>query len=228
MKCSECRVNLVETAAFCHECGAKVRVRRADSRARLRKKRRRKKHAHAVSRGEIDDGWVASAADLHDDDREVSLWTGTFSAKGMVNYWIGAIIVSVVVVVSASMASIAPSTSPTVLGVIAAGWLVLVLLLAYRKLDVHYELTNQRLIHKSGIFNRITNRIEVIDIDDIIFEQGIIERIIGVGTIEIVSSDQTDPVIFLDGIDHVQQVAQLLDDARRKERIRRGLHIEAV
>ena len=107
-------------------------------------------------------------------------------------------------------------------------WLGLGAMVVFQKLDVHYELTNQRLVHKVGILRRITNRIEVIDIDDVTFEQGIIERLLGVGSIAIFSSDRTDPSILMSGIDEVFEVAELIDEARRAERVRRGIHIEAV
>ena len=107
-------------------------------------------------------------------------------------------------------------------------WLVPALTLIYRRLSVHYLLTNQRFVHKSGILRRQTDRIEVIDMDDISYQQGIVERVLGVGSVQISSSDATHPQIELPGIEDVERVAALFDDARRKERVRRGLHIEAV
>ena len=64
--------------------------------------------------------------------------------------------------------------------------------------------------------------------DDITFEQGLLERLVGVGTIRILSSDRTSPTIVLPGIEGVQQVAGVLDNARLAERRRRGLHIEQI
>ena len=64
--------------------------------------------------------------------------------------------------------------------------------------------------------------------DDVSYDQGIIERLLGVGTIRVTSSDRTHPEIALRGIDGVHEVATMMDDARRRERLRRGLHIEAV
>ena len=68
----------------------------------------------------------------------------------------------------------------------------------------------------------------LIDIDDVTFSQGLVQRMVGVGTIRIVSSDRSHPELFLYGIADVQEVAETLDDVRRKERRRRGLHIEAI
>ena len=107
-------------------------------------------------------------------------------------------------------------------------WLILGVVLLYHRLNVCYRLTNQRLIHEVGILRRVTDRIEVIDIDDVAFSQGIIQRILNLGTIQISSSDRTHPEISLHAIENVANVATQIDRARRNERVRRGLHIEAV
>jgi uncharacterized membrane protein YdbT with pleckstrin-like domain len=100
--------------------------------------------------------------------------------------------------------------------------------LLYRKWSVAYRLTNQRFVHRRGLLAIRTDRIETIDIDDVAFTQGIIERMMGVGTIRLTSTDRSDPELILRGIEKVQEVASLMDGARRKERVRRGLHIEAT
>ena len=101
-------------------------------------------------------------------------------------------------------------------------------MLAYRRLSVKYRLTNQRLFHEAGILRRVTDRIEIIDVDDVTVEQGIVERMLGVGTIRVTSSDRTSPELHMPGIDHVKEVADTIDQARRAERQRRGLFIESV
>jgi len=54
------------------------------------------------------------------------------------------------------------------------------------------------------------------------------ERMFGVGTIKLLSSDTSDPSLVLRGIDNVQQVASMIDNARRDERRKRGLYMETV
>ncbi len=121
----------------------------------------------------------------------------------------------------------------------ATWWLVLVALIilpwlycfavfGYRRMSVHYLLTTQRFIHERGVLRRVNNRIEVLDMDDITFEQGIFERLAGVGTIRIMSHDRSDPELVLRGIENVPEVTRLIDDARLAERRRRGLHVEQI
>jgi uncharacterized membrane protein YdbT with pleckstrin-like domain len=107
-------------------------------------------------------------------------------------------------------------------------WGGLAMVLTYRRLSVRYRLTTYRLFHERGLLSRTTDRLEVIDIDDVRVHQGVIERLLGVGTVRIESSDRTDPELSLPGIDEVRAVADLIDNTRRKERERRGLYIEAV
>jgi uncharacterized membrane protein YdbT with pleckstrin-like domain len=95
-------------------------------------------------------------------------------------------------------------------------------------MSVSYRLTTQRFIHELGLLRRVNNRIELLDMDDITFEQGLLERLVGVGTIRIGSSDRTDPELVLPGIENVKEVAAILDNARLAERRRRGVHIEQI
>jgi hypothetical protein len=72
------------------------------------------------------------------------------------------------------------------------------------------------------------NRVELIDMDDVTYVQGPIQTLLKVGNITIKSSDVSHPVLVLKGISDVKRIAELIDDARRSERRRRGLFMEAV
>ena len=111
---------------------------------------------------------------------------------------------------------------------LAVIWIGLALRLILLRISVDYRLTNQRLIHKEGVLKRVSDRVEVIDMDDIAFQQGLLQRMMGVGDITILSSDQSHPKLVMRGIDNVTEVAATLDTARRKERVRRGVHVEQV
>lgn len=158
-------------------------------------------------------------------DPEVELWQGRYSPKAMIGTWLLCGLLTVAGIVAIVMA--------TAMGLAVAATLVLLWLyslatLAYRRLRVRYRLTNQRFFHEVGLLSRTINRIEVIDMDDITYRQGLVERMLGVGSIMISSSDRTHPEMWLYGIDEVSKVAALVDDARRKERLRRGMFIESV
>ena len=159
---------------------------------------------------------------------ESRLWEGGYGYRAMIP--VGSVAALVTVCIGGiTIAMQGLSTGLFVM--LVAGVVVLGgtgLYLAYRRLSIHYELTDQRFVHQSGLLRRVTNRIEVIDVDDVAFGQGPIERLLGVGTIKIISSDRSHPELLLPGIDNVKQVATQIDDARRAERHRRGLYIEQV
>jgi membrane protein YdbS with pleckstrin-like domain len=161
-------------------------------------------------------------------DKEEMLWQGGYSGKDMIGTWILALLISIATGVLSFMFLETSTAFIVLLVVLAVVWGGSGLMLLYRRLDKHYELSSQRFVHKEGILKRVTNRIEVIDIDDVTFSQGLIQRMLGVGTITIVSSDRSHPKLSLFGIDEVKRVAGLIDDVRRRERRKRGLHIEAI
>jgi hypothetical protein len=59
-------------------------------------------------------------------------------------------------------------------------------------------------------------------------QQGPIQRMLGVGTVKITSTDRSTPEFTLAGIGDVRQVATMIDEARRNERRKRGVHIESI
>jgi uncharacterized membrane protein YdbT with pleckstrin-like domain len=146
----------------------------------------------------------------------------------MIGYWLLAALATIACIVVGVAFTAAAVVWFIILVLVLALWGGLVLYYVYQRLSVDYELTNQRFIHRHGILTRVTDRIEVIDIDDVQFTQGIIERFLGVGTIHILSSDVSHPKLILRGIDDVHNVFTIMDDARRDERRRRGMYIETV
>lgn len=161
-----------------------------------------------------------------DGDQEQSIWAGGYSPKAMIGTWILCGLISVAVLV----VSLLTEWPPIMVALIAIVvlWVVAASVYGYRRLGVAYELTTQRFIHQAGLLSRRTDRIEVIDIDDVSVRQGPVQRVLGVGTIEITSSDRTHPLLKMNGIDEVKKIAGTIDDIRRKERRRRSLHIEAI
>ena len=157
---------------------------------------------------------------------EEELWLGSYSPKAMIGSFAAA---GVATVVGLLFAALTGPPGLMIWGIAALViWGGLLLLLAYRRLTVRYRLTTYRFFHELGLLSRVGNRIEVIDIDDVTVHQGLVERMFGVGTISIQSSDRSDPELRLPGIEDAKRVADLIDGTRRAERQRRGLHIESI
>jgi membrane protein YdbS with pleckstrin-like domain len=221
MKCSICGAAVSADAAYCSKCGAKVTATDDfdEDEPVVAASKRAPTPAGLQERGQTRG---------RSQPAETELWSGTYSRKAMVGPAIGCTIVSVITVcLVAAFANSGTGWSALGIGLLLL-WAGLGLTLLYRRLTVRYRLTTFRFFHDTGLFSRTGNRIEVIDVDDVTVHQGLIERLFGVGTIRIASSDRTDPELRLPGIDDVRRVADMIDSARRAERHRRGLHIESI
>ena len=228
--CSDCGADVRDDARFCQHCGQPLDASDAPDRADPSSPDKVNVTADAAND-------VAAPAEQAlefvegegvSTDQEEPLWDGGYSAKAMMGAW----------VLAAALTAIGGGAAIHLLGVAKGLFVLLVcavvffggvaLFLMYLKLRAHYSLSTQRFVHQSGLLRRVTDRIEVIDIDDVAYAQGPVQRMMGVGTIKIISSDRTHPELFLHGIDQVEAVARKIDDARRDERRRRGLFIEAI
>jgi uncharacterized membrane protein YdbT with pleckstrin-like domain len=164
--------------------------------------------------------------DPRTDEPEKVVWEGSYSPKAMVGGWLLSLIVTIVAFVGGAFFGPAGWFAAAIISV--AVWIGHLGLLIYQRMAHEYKLTSQRFIHAYGILRRVTDRIEVIDIDDVQVTQGFVERFLGVGTIRILSSDVTSPLTTLVGINEVTRVSTLIDDTRRAERRKRSVHIESV
>lgn len=163
---------------------------------------------------------------------EQNIWSGTFVPKAMFGWWIACALLTIgLVAIGLFSGSLLGDSVPAatiwsvIAGVITLAWVWSTMLCIYRRISVNYELTTQRLIHRHGILVRTTDRIELIEVDDVSFTQGLIERMLNVGKIRVTSSDRSHPVLFMLGIEDVAKVSNQIDDARRAERRRRALMI---
>jgi membrane protein YdbS with pleckstrin-like domain len=208
-----------DDAAFCPQCGARLKSVAGTN-------------AAAAAPAVESTAKMAAAAGLRRGPAEVAeneLWTGGYSPKAMYGQWIAAALATIAGLIAVLLLSLEGAIGWWIFGVGALViWGGLLLTLAYRRVSVKYRLTSQRLFHEQGILRRVTDRIELIDVDDVTLEQGLMERLFGVGTVRVSSTDRTTPELLMPGIDDVQTVADTIDQARRTERQRRGVFIESV
>jgi len=217
MKCPACGVELVEEAVFCHKCGQQVGGP-GDPLPKLGKELD-SPGAAAVLRQSV------PAPRPEEDDREI--WQGRFVAKAMLGHWLGGGLLTILLLALAIWAGhwlIWYSVGI----VLVLFWLYELSLVCYRKLAIRYRLTPQRMLYERGILRRKVDMIDVIDIDDISFEQSLWDRFAGVGTIRILSSDRSHPVFKVWGIPQAKEAFALISRARQAERLRRGLHVEQI
>jgi membrane protein YdbS with pleckstrin-like domain len=214
MKCQQCGTEVAAGSVFCSSCGAKLTGAAS---------------APAASSAPPNKQRLRPAGMTADpEDPEEVLWEGRFSKLAMIDSWLMAGLLTIVVVVAGMLLQFdSRGWTWSMIG-LGAVWIALLLKLLYQQLAVRYSLTSQRLVHEHGLLWRQTERIEAIDIDDVTVNQGPLGRMVGVGNVKVVSSDQTTPLFFLQGIEDVKGVATMIDEVRRKERRKRGVHIESV
>ena len=117
------------------------------------------------------------------------------------------------------------------------GWLTLLLCLVgvgflivlvqwIRNLDMTYELTEDRLILRKGIFVKSVDEIELYRVKDVRMDFTLINQWAGIGTISIDSSDETtrEGALVMSHIDRAaerrEELRRLVDAARQKRRVR--------
>ena len=206
------KTRLRSGAVFCQQCGAKL----SDPDTA----------ATDTPLAQVDASAVIGRRRPLADVPEETLWEGSYSLKAV----LGSLVVCGVVSVAARRRHdvLWGAAAAAMFAVLVGLWLLILGRLAAKRLGIHYRLTNQMFYHRRGLLTRVTNRVEAIDIDDVTFEQGPFDRMVNVGRIKITSSDRTDPVLIVDGVEHVEDVAHLIDKARRAERLRRGVSVESV
>jgi membrane protein YdbS with pleckstrin-like domain len=230
MKCQVCHAEAAPGALFCPHCGAKLAPSSAGGPSQSPPATAPPTDAAPPLAADSDPGagpGYGVRRRAITDVPEETLWEGSYSPKAMLGSVVAAAIGSVVLVVAALLL---PTGAWQVvpLGLIAVIWLGVSGRIATNRLGIHYKLTNQMFYHQHGVMTRVTNRVEAIDIDDVTYVQGMFDRLVDVGRIKITSSDRSDPELWVLGVDHVQDVAHLIDKVRRAERIRRGMSVEAV
>lgn len=209
MKCQHCGAKTVVGAAFCQSCGRQLSSNSPQPTVKQRIVK-------------------PSARGPNDEDREIVLWEGRYSKRAMLGSWFAAGVLTLAGLIAGAIANVSPKGWTIIVAAIVVMWAYFVLRLFYLKTTVRYTLTNQRFIHERGLLWRQIDRIETIDVDDVSIRQGPIDRLMGVGAIRLVSSDQSSPQFLIVGIEDVREVATLIDNARREERKKRAVHIESM
>jgi hypothetical protein len=87
----------------------------------------------------------------------------------------------------------------------------------------YYVLTSERLKIRQGLLGRDIENFELIRIQDIDFEQGVTERILGIGDITIHGHDPSDPLIVLRNVPKPDEVYEIMRRAWLEARKRYGL-----
>jgi len=92
----------------------------------------------------------------------------------------------------------------------------------------HYRLTTRRLFVASGFFHHRVDQIELLRIKDLYIQQSMTGSWLGVGTVFVISSEQTLPRAALVGIDEPERIMDLIWHHTRLEQDRKTTKVENV
>ena len=148
-------------------------------------------------------------------------WTeGRYSGKKMRSWMLMVILITILFVVLGVYLNRGFYVWIFVMLIPIFAWLHYLCAYFYRTWTIKYRITSHRLYNESGLLKKITDTMEIIDIDDMRMEQTLLDQVVngGVGTIIILSNDKTHPVIKLEGLENPLQAFESIDEIRKQRR----------
>ena len=103
--------------------------------------------------------------------------------------------------------------------------LILLLRAWYLVASTRYRLTTQRLFVQTGLVAKHLEEVELFRVKDVTLRQGFFQRLLGVGSVVVLSTDDTSPRLELAGILHPAEVKETLRNAFRAARQREGMRM---
>jgi len=76
--------------------------------------------------------------------------------------------------------------------------------------SIAYKISNYRIDVEHGLISRDIDTLEMWHVEDVRFHQSILDRILGVGTITVLSHDDTTPEVVLRGLPHPKSLFETL------------------
>ncbi len=190
MNCQACGAEVPAEGVYCHRCGKKI---------------------DETAPGPVD----AAQAER----QEVALWRGAYSSRAMIPGGVGLGLVSLFLLALCVAATVSWHWGwpwGLWLAIMLAVWTYYGVVALHRRRGSCYRLTSQRLFHQSGVLLRSTDCVHLADVHAIRVVQSLPQRLLGVGTITILTHDISHPKLNLRGIADIDRVLTLLDKARRE------------
>jgi len=227
MHCWSCGAELLEDSNFCHKCGARVR------RAHTAQPPSGTSPAEATQERE-----QAEEASEHTGPATVSLpaekevWVGRptiGSLAGRLTFagvcFLGIILGYALLVARVESDKWKPIW--TALALVLLGLLGLWLLVSIlkTKLTLKYKLTTERLVIERGFLSKRTEEVELLRVDEATVHQGLFDRLANVGNIVITSTEPSDPLYIVVGVEQPVELKEKLRQHARELR-RRSLRLE--
>ncbi len=79
--------------------------------------------------------------------------------------------------------------------------------------SLRYRITQRLIEREQGVFRRQTDSLDLARVKDVQLQQSFLERMLGLGTIVLFSTDTTDPVLTLSALPQARFIYEALRDA---------------
>lgn len=86
-----------------------------------------------------------------------------------------------------------------------------------------YQLTDQRLLETKGLVFKDTDVLELYRVKDVSIQQPLLQRLLGCGTVILLTSDRSTPSVVLSAIQNPHAVAELLREFVERCRVAKGV-----
>lgn len=101
---------------------------------------------------------------------------------------------------------------------------LILLLSVWGQVKAHaYRLTTQRLFVRHGLLARRVNELELYRVKDVVLDQGVMQRLLGYGTITVLADDDSTPSVHLVGVPGPAAVKETIRTHYRAARQREGV-----
>jgi membrane protein YdbS with pleckstrin-like domain len=202
INCPECGKQVSSLAASCPHCG----------------------FALASAAGGLGAARMGAAASPPS-TAEQTLWESSPSLRLLLGETLGVLLVVLAVALGAAIVFPAfrdvarnswvdPSKAPLVLTVVLLAYVLVrgirIALRAARLRATRYRLTNQRLVVETGLVSRTLAEVDLRSVEDLVFHQGPVERLLGIGRVSVVSSDRNAPRVQLVGVKDPKGTRELI------------------
>jgi len=222
MHCWACGTALLEESHFCHRCGARVRRQQGGE------------AVNAGAPGQGPQGRAEGGAPVEPARQtplpEAQVWVGRPTIGSLAGRFTFAGVCLLAII--GGLAYIWERQEiqekwqgflwdvALVLLVILGLWLLVSVIKT--KLTVRYRLTTERLIIERGFLSRRTEELDLLRVEEATVHQGLFDRLANVGNIVIASTEPTDPLHIIVG---VEQPVELKEKIRQQTRELRRLSV---
>lgn len=221
MTCPKCKADIESDSKFCKSCGAPLGDPVAANAATA--------PPATADSNPLSAGVTRASDPYRDPALEKQIWEGRPAWRAYYGVWFLWLIGSIAGVVLAYKWTADGSMWRTVvLILIAASALTLLVREGLVIFSRRYRLTTQRLFLHRGILTQTTDQLELVRVEDVRLRQGVMDRIVNTGSIEIISSDETDNKLVLQSVSAPAEVAEHVRRNVRGARGKGALFVENV